>query len=178
MNRVKGSTQTERENSSGRKLPKKAITIAAAAIILIIILLILEAINSNRYAFRNNTGTDIESLVLYFENADENFYYRSDNLVECAMKAGEKRNGRFEPLSSAYMPGSFLIIEVKFEGRDKVMLYSGYFTNSFSGKINLVFDEDSANEGNITVAIKAGEGLFQSTRSTDCDETQDLFLED
>ena len=30
-------------------------------------------------------------------------------------------------------------------------------------------------DGNILMSVKAGDGLFQSTKYTDCDEVQELF---
>lgn len=173
------SRTTEQESSvKEKKLPVKIIAISAAVLLLIIVAIVIEAVNSKRYTIINETGTDIESIVLYLENEDENYYYRSDNIAELSVAAGAKESGRFETVGGGYLSGASLMLQVKFEGREEVLLYSGYFVNSFDGKIKLVFKEDSANPGNITVDIKAGTGLFQSTKNTDCDERQDLFLDE
>ena len=64
------------------------------------------------------------------------------------------------------------MIRVKFADKEEAETYAGYFTRKFTGKISLNFTEE---DGNILMSVKAGDGLFQSTKYTDCDEVQELF---
>ena len=111
------------------KLPMKPLIAIAAVLIIVIIGLVIEAVNSNRYSIKNNTGTDIESIVVYFENDSENDSYIGENLFELSIPAGEKKTGTFKKQDSPYLYGSSLMIKVNFAGREPVYLYSGYFTN-------------------------------------------------
>ncbi|MBQ9118584.1 MAG: hypothetical protein IJY09_00820 [Lachnospiraceae bacterium] len=173
------SRTTAKESSvKTENLRGKLIAAIIAVVVLVVVILVAEVAGSRRYTIINETGTDIESIVLYLENEYEDDYFRSENIAELSVAAGAKETGRFETVGGGYLTGASMMMEIKFEGRDKVLLYSGYFVNSFDGRIKLVFKEDAENPENITVDIKAGTGLFQSTRNTDCDETQDLFLDE
>ncbi len=171
------NTTNEKSSDKGNGFLVKMIAAAAAVLILIVAVIIAEAVNTRRYTIVNDTDTAIESIVLYMENEDEGYYFRSENLAELAVAANTKESGRYGELE-AYPDGASLMIEVKFAGKEKAVMYSGYFRTGFDGKIKLVFKDDKENQGNITMDIKAGHGLFMSTGSTDCDETQDLFLDE
>ena len=53
--------------------------------------------------------------------------------------------------------------------------YAGYFKRTFTGKIRIEFSDGE--NGIVLMKIKAGDGLFQSTKFTDCDETLEFFGE-
>ncbi len=164
---------TEKKNAKGnRKLPVKALAAAGAVLVLLVILLIAESANTRRIVIKNDTNKEIESVRLYFENSDEDYYFVSDDLVSTPVAAGEKYTGSFEPQNNINAPGYFLIIRVKFAGEEEIETYAGYFTRTFTGKISLAFSQE---EDNVLMNIKAGDGLFQSTRYTDCDEEQELY---
>lgn len=164
---------TEKENAKAKlKLPVKAIAAAAVVIVLLVIALLVESANTRRLVIYNETGKEIESIRMYFENTDEDFYFVSDDLINTSIPAREKYKGTFQTQSYTEAPGYFLIIRVKFAGEEEVETYAGYFTRTFTGKIKLTFTEE---DGNVLMSIKAGDGLFQSTKYTDCDEVQELF---
>lgn len=168
-------SRQEAPKSGTAKLPSRAIAAAAAVLAVVILLVVVEGVNSNRYSIRNDTGTDIEYITAYFENEGESFEYATGSLFEQSIPAGEKVTGSFEKLDSPYLAGSWLVVRVKFAGRDAVQRYAGYFTAAFNGKLKLAFRDDTETGGEIELEIKAGEGLFQSTKRTSCDEIQDLF---
>ena len=174
MNNSTGRSSTSGNNGSFMKWILAAVTV----LVITLILIVAEAVMSRTYTITNNSSENIESIIVYMEGEDEVDSYRSANLFEHSVKAGEKVGGSFEKLGDDYLPGSSLMIEVKFEGHDRVLLYSGYFVSRFDGKIKLVFEDDAKEEGNIKMAIKAGSGIFQSTEKTDCDEIIDVFSED
>lgn len=178
MKKVTETKPANQKPAEKLKLPMKPILAALAVLFIVIVLLIAEAVNMNRYSVKNNTGTDIESVVVYFENENEEYSFTGDELFVLSVPAGGKKTGSYEKQDSMYLAGSAMMIRVKFAGRDTAYLYSGYFTHAFNGKINLVFEDDKNNEGNIIVKIKAGEGLFMSTKNTNCDENWDLFLDE
>ncbi len=169
------NTPNEKSSDKGSRLGIKIAVAAVAVLLLIAVMIIAEAATSRRYTIVNDTATDIESIVLYLENEDEDYYFRSENLVEMPVAADTKESGRFEEIEP-YLSGASLMIQVKFVGKEEVVMYSGYFRAGFEGRIKIVFKDDKENPGNITADIRAGHGLFMSTGATDCDETQDLFL--
>lgn len=164
---------TKKENGNGKlKLPVGAIAAGAVVLVLIVIALLAESASTKRVVIKNDTKKEIESVRLYFENSDEDYYFVSDDLVNTPVAAGEKYSGSFEPKSNIEAPGYFLMIRVKFAGEEEIETYAGYFTRTFTGKISLTFKEDG---DNVRMSVKAGDGLFGSTKYTDCDEEQDLY---
>lgn len=155
-----------------RRLPAEAFASGIAVLILIFVALLARAANTRRIVIKNNTGQEIESIRLYFENMEENFYFLSGDLANTQIAAGANYYGKFDVQDYAQAPGYFLMIRVKFAGREEAETYAGYFTRTFTGKICLIFTEE---EDNIHMSVKAGDGLFQSTKYTDCDEVQELF---
>lgn len=163
----------KKENTKAKlKLPVKAIAVGAAVIALLVIALLAESANTRRLVIENETHKEIESIRLYFENTDEDFYFVSDDLVNTSIPANEKYKGTFQTQSYTEAPGYFLIIRVKFAGEEEIETYAGYFTRTFTGKLKLTFTQE---DESVFMSIKAGDGLFQSTKYTDCDEVQELF---
>ncbi|MDE6874760.1 MAG: hypothetical protein K2P87_09935 [Lachnospiraceae bacterium] len=164
---------TEKENTNGKlKLPVRAIAAGAVVIVLIVIALLVESANTKRIVIENDTDKDIESVRLYFENSDEDYFFMSEDLVNTPVAAGEKYTGSFQPQTNIAAPGYFLMIRVKFAGEEEIETYAGYFTRIFTGKISLDFTQK---DDNVLMGIKAGDGLFNSTKYTDCDEEQELY---
>ena len=172
---MSGQTNVMKEEGQAKKklkLPVKAIAASAAVLFLLVVALLVEAANTRRVVIKNGTERQIESIRLYFENTEEDFYFVSEDLVNTQIAAGEKYKGNFETQKYTQAPGYFLMIRVKFADKEEAETYAGYFTRTFTGKISLNFTEE---DGHILMSVKAGDGLFQSTKYTDCDEVQELF---
>lgn len=170
---MSGQTNGTKERAEEKRKPLPgAVSAGAAVLVLIVIALLAKMANTRWVVIKNETEHEIESIQLYFENSDEDFYFVSDDLVNTKVAAGRKYIGRFEAQKYTESPGYFLMIRVKFADREEAETYAGYFTRTFTGKINLAFTEK---DGSILMSIKAGDGLFQSTKYTDCDEVQELF---
>ena len=170
------NTQTGMPKEQGRtakKFPVKPLMIAGAVLALIIICMVIEAVNTRKLVIVNNTKSDIESIQLYFEDMEDDTFYILKDKQPLSVEAGSKYSGSFVSSKEMAEYGSFLMIDVKFADKEMVQTYAGYFTRTFTGKIKLEFNDSG--DGNISMDIKAGDGLFQTTKYTDCDETQELF---
>lgn len=170
------NTQSGMKNEQERKkkgFPVKLLIVAVAVLALIILCVVIEAVNTRRLVIVNNTKSDIESIQLYFEDMDDRYFYILEDKEPLFVKAGGRYSGKFLSSQELAEDGSFLMIDVKFADREIARTYAGYFTRTFTGKLKLVFND--CEDGNISMDIKAGDGLFQTTQFTDCDETQELF---
>ncbi|MDE7299601.1 MAG: hypothetical protein K2N94_12380 [Lachnospiraceae bacterium] len=167
---------TEKKGRETKKIPLKPIIAAAAVLVLIILIMAIEAVNTEKLIIKNDTSEDIEWIQLYFENTEEDSYDILTREAGVSVASGEKYSGKFKAQPGINPYGSFLMIQVKFAGRETAETYAGYFTRTFTGKIKIEFS-DAKENGIILMKIKAGDGIFQSTKFTDCDEVQELFGE-
>ena len=167
-----GKTVQKQQNK--RKIPVKLISGTVVVFVLVIAVMTIEAKNTEKLVIKNNSAVDIESISLYFEDTEEEDYDILPRDAAVSVAAGEKYTGKYTAQPGLNPYGSFLMIRVKFAGREEVQTYAGYFTRTFTGKIKIEF-MDSETDDNILMKIKAGDGLFQSTKFTDCDEVQELF---
>ncbi|MDE7060527.1 MAG: hypothetical protein K2O71_02885, partial [Lachnospiraceae bacterium] len=55
-----------------RRLPAETFAPGIAILVLIFVVLLVKAANTRRIVIKNNTGQEIESIRLYFENMEEN----------------------------------------------------------------------------------------------------------
>lgn len=174
----KGSKKTMPSGKSQveKKLPVRLIVASAVVLVLIFVVMAIEAVNTERLIIINNTAADIEWIHLYFEsmNDDDDYHDILSGTDELSIAAGQRYKGSFTAQSGFSSYRGVLIIEVKFAGMDAAGIYAGAFTRAFNGKIRLEFS-DMEDGSNILVKIKAGDGIFQSTKFTGCDETQELF---
>ncbi len=164
-----------KNGKEAKKLPVKPIAAAAAVLSVIILVMAIEAVNTEKIVIKNNTSTEIEWIQLYFENTEEDSYDILPREANISVPAGGKYSGKFEAQPGLNLYGSFLMIRVKFAGRDVAENYAGYFKRTFTGKIRIEFSDGE--NGIVLMKIKAGDGLFQSTKFTDCDETLEFFGE-
>lgn len=79
-----------------RRLPAEAFASGIAVLILIFVALLARAANTRRIVIKNNTGQEIESIRLYFENMEENFYFLSEDLANTQIAAGANYYGKFD----------------------------------------------------------------------------------
>ena len=93
---MSGQTNVMKEEGQAKKklkLPVKAIAASAAVLFLLVVALLVEAANTRRVVIKNGTERQIESIRLYFENTEEDFYFVSEDLVIRRLLRGRSTRG-------------------------------------------------------------------------------------
>ena len=174
------STVNVEKNTAGQNKGgmKTAVIVTAAVLAVIIIFAIVESSLAGTIKVINDTGYDIESLNIYFDNSIMTVVgeqqlleeYVSDDIVSSSVKAGDTLKSSFDtiPLSGTY---SGMIVEYKFADGEETEYNTGYFINNFKGRIVVKFYEEN---DNIYMSVKASTGIFGSTADTECDAVYNI----
>lgn len=151
-------------NSSSKKVVIFSIT-CAVVLLFIFGLILIENSGKGRFILTNETGRDLDRVVVGFVNAEGDF---TDLLFDSAVASGHTINEK-EDLSFSFYDGpAELAIGYTFNGTEQVMLAEGWFESEFFGKIKIRFYEKG---GNTYLSMKATEGLFGSTLRSNLDYT-------
>lgn len=168
---VKNNTKTG--DGSSKKVNGVITAIVAAGIILLIffIFMFTEALIAGRYSIVNDTSKEIESVRIYFDNSNSEYYqldiideYKTEDIISTRVAAGAEVKGSFDtvPLNST---DAGMVVAVMVDG-EEIEYNSGFFNTNFKGRIDIRFYEE---DGIVYLAVKASTGLFKSTKETGCD---------
>lgn len=155
-----------------RKIPKYPFIIVGIFLAVFVIGMIIENVNSEKIVICNDSGMDIEFIQVYFVDLNDEPHDILGLDSDLSLKNGEKYSAAFIPAEDINTEGAFLEVEVRFAGKNTIIENAGYFSRPFHGKISVSFDKT---KNGVSLDIKAGEGLFQSTANTKCDDTIELF---
>ncbi|MCH5272191.1 MAG: hypothetical protein J1E35_00825 [Lachnospiraceae bacterium] len=172
MSRVK----TRNYEYQGKKEEKKVVPnkkirtlVIGGGSLFILLLVVLVAVESglkNKIVIKNRSTHKITSLQIWYED-------NSGNMTE-VMNFGEvpakkKVTESTEELELSKILGeAWLTVQIAFEDGGKAVLQTGQFFNDFNGKISFEVSDTKTEE--LMLRLRAGEGLFNSTAVTNCDD--------
>lgn len=149
-------------------LSKKTIitVIASVAVLaLILVLVLIENSGKGRFIISNETGRDLDRVVVGFVDTEGDF---TDMLFSSPVAAGKKYDDKEDVSFTFYGSPAEMAIGYTFAGTEQVMLADGWFETEFDGKIKIRFYEKG---GKTYLSMKATDGLFGSTDRTNLDVT-------
>ncbi len=159
----KKAEETSKKNSS-----KLFIVLAALGVVLlaVVVLACIEKGMENKLIVKNKSSHNISSLHFWYEDAEGSI---TEIMQLDGIAAKESIKESTEGLALSELLGdAWLSMYIKFEDGGEATIQTGQFLYGFEGKISFVI-EDTADE-ELIVRLKAGEGLFNSTTITGCDD--------
>ena len=137
--------------------------VAGIIIIALIILVVADGLAVGGLYLENNTDRNITSLIIYFQDYDENFI---DNIYEGKLDAGEKQKMNYGTAIKYAGEAYECVVRVQFEGEEELWINDGLFETDYNGNIRIRFFQK---DGEYYLHTKAGIGIFESTQKTDMD---------
>lgn len=135
-------------------------------VLLFIVLVCIEPMFKNKLVIHNKSSHKIISLQLWYEDSNG---IVSEVMTLENVDAKEKVKDSIEALKISELYGeAWITFLITFEDGGEALLQTGQYLYGFEGKISLVISDTDADE--VKVHLQAGEGLFNSTAVTDCDD--------
>ena len=158
------------------KLNKKSIGLALGIFgilaVVAVVLICIENGMENKFVIKNKSSHAITRLSYWYEGEEDEegeVSYITEVVDFGAVDAKQKRTESTENHKISELAGeAWLCVYIEFEDGGDVLLESGQFLYDFQGKISLELKDSGENE--VTAWLKAGEGLFNSTAVTGCDD--------
>lgn len=143
-----------------------AMGVLGAVLLLVIVLVCIEKSMENKIIVKNKSSHDITNIQIWYEDENEDI---TDVLDLGAVASKEKVKDSTENLElSQFVGDAWLSVQIEFEDGGKALIQTGQFLYGFKGKISLEIDDTKYEE--VMLHLKAGEGLFNSTAVTGCDD--------
>ncbi|MBR6535605.1 MAG: hypothetical protein IKT67_00215 [Lachnospiraceae bacterium] len=171
MSKVKKNNyvyQSKKEETSGFWNKKLCFLLAAIVVVIVgvVALICVEKGMRNKLVVNNRSSHNITGLEFWYEDANGDYI---DIMALDSVAAKEKVTKSTEDLALSELTGeAWLSIQIKFEDGGEALLQTGQFLYGFDGKIS--FELADTKDEEVLVRIKAGEGLFNSTTITGCDD--------
>lgn len=142
------------------------IGIGMTLIVLCIVLVCIEPAFKNKLVINNRSSHKITSLQIWYEDSEGNV---SKSMEFENIDAKEKIKDSTESLELTKFVGeAWITLQIEFEDGGEALLQTGHFLNEFEGKIT--FEISDTKTEDLKLHVQAGEGLFNSTVVTDCDD--------
>lgn len=171
MSKVKTNNymyQSKKMEETPRMSPKKlyyALGALGLLMLAVIVLVCVESSMANKLVVNNKSSRNITGLQFWYEDAEGEYL---DIMKFDSVAPKQKIKESTEELALSELQGdAWLSVQIEFEDGGKALVQTGQFLYGFEGKIS--FEIDDAGE-EVIVRIKAGEGLFNSTAITGCDD--------
>ncbi len=149
-----------------KKIRNIVIGAGGLLILLLIVLVCIESGLKNKIVIRNRSGHDIISLRIWYE---DNYGTMTEVMDFGAVTAKQKLTESTEKLELSDLLGEgWLTVQIAFADGGEAVLQTGQFLNDFNGKITLEIADTRAED--LMLRLQAGEGLFNSTAGTNCDD--------
>lgn len=172
MSKVKTNNyvyQSKKEEEAPRRNNKKLyfwIAAIVALLAVVVALICIEKSMENKLVVNNKSSHNITGLQFWYEDANGDYI---DIMEFDSVAAKEKIKESTEDLALSELTGeAWLSIQIKFEDGGEALLQTGQFLYGFDGKIS--FEIADTKDEELLVRIKAGEGLFNSTTITGCND--------
>ncbi len=172
MSKVKTNNyvyQSKKEDAVPKGKHSKLILAAVVlglVLITVISLLCIEKGMENKLVVKNKSSHNITELQFWYEDANGDI---TDIMTFDEVKAKESIKESTEGLALSELQGeAWLSVWVVFEDGGEALVQTGQFLYGFDGKIS--FEIADTKDEDLIVRIKAGEGLFNSTAITGCDD--------
>jgi len=147
---------------------KLYLILAAIGVVLLatVFLICVERSMANKIVVKNKSSHNITSLEFWYEDVNEEY---TDIMTFDGVASKETVKKSIEGLALSELVGeAWLSVYMEFEDGGKVLLQTGQFLHDFEGKIS--FELADTDDEELIVRLKAGEGLFNSTAVTGCDD--------
>lgn len=141
--------------------------IAAVAVMLIVVLLCVEKSMQNKIVIKNKSSHDITSLKFWYEDEDGRITDAMD-LGSIKAKGKVSKSTESLALSELVVGDAWISVYIVFDDGGEAVVQTGQFLYDFDGKISLVISDTDEEE--LMLHLKAGEGLFNSSSTTGCDD--------
>ncbi len=172
MSKVKTNNyvyQSKKAEETPRYSSKKLyLILALIAVVLagVVALVCIEKSMENKLVVNNRSSHNITGLQFWYEDSNGDYI---DIMSFDSVPSKQKIKESTEELALSELQGeAWLSIQVKFEDGGEALLQTGQFLYGFDGKIS--FEIADTKDEEVLVRIKAGEGLFNSTTITGCDD--------
>ena len=172
MSKVKTNNymyQSKKAEETPHRSNKRLYLLIAAVVVLlagVIALVCIEKSMQNKLVVNNKSSHNITGLQFWYE--DENGDY-IDIMEFDSVAAKEKVTESTADLALSELTGeAWLSVQIQFEDGGEALLQTGQFLYGFDGKIS--FELADTKDEELIVRIKAGEGLFNSTTITGCND--------
>jgi len=161
--------QSKKTETVSRKSPMKlyaALAVLGLFLAAVVALICVEKGMENKLVVNNKSSHNIVGLQFWYEDESGDVI---DIMDFDAIAAKEKRKESTEGLALSELQGeAYLSVYITFEDGGEALLQTGQFLYGFDGKIS--FELADTKDEEVLVRIKAGEGLFNSTTITGCDD--------
>ena len=149
-----------------KKIRNIIIGAVALFVVLFAVLACIESMVKNKLVIHNKSSHKITSLEIWYED-DEAIV--SEVLTVTDIEAKEKLTESIEALKISDLYGeAWLTLQITFEDGGKALLQTEQYLNNFEGKIS--FEISDTEYEDLELHLQAGEGIFNSTAITDCDD--------
>lgn len=156
-----------KKGSSGFSGKLAFILLSVGIVVLFIVLICVEAFMGNKITIRNKSSHKIASLKIWYE--DDIGTITDDILEFSEIESKAKIVESIKSLGLSELRGqAWLTVRIRFEDGGEAELQSGQILNDFKGRLSLEVSDTSGEE--ILLRMKAGEGIFNSSSATDCDD--------
>lgn len=160
------SKKTEEATQGNFKTLYFALAALGVFLLLFVVLICVEKGMANRLIVDNKSSHDITQLRFWYEDADGEVI---DIMEFEDVLSKTERNESTENLALSELVGeAFLSVYIKFKDGGEAILQTGQFLNGFEGKISFEIADTKGED--LMIRLKAGEGLFNSTTVTGCDD--------
>ncbi len=157
--------QEETTRGSYKKL-YYALAALGAFLLMVVVLICVENGMANKLIVNNKSSHDIEELRFWYEDANGGIIDVMD--FEDVLSKTERKESTESLALSELVGEAWLSVYMKFEDGGEAILQTGQFLYGFEGKISFEIADTKGED--LIIRLKAGEGLFNSTTVTGCDD--------
>lgn len=149
-----------------KKKLSMVLALIAAFFVVVIALICIEKGMENKIVAKNKSSHNITKLHFWYSDQYENL---TDIMDFGSLDAKQTKKASTEDKNLSELRGEvYLAVEMEFEDGGKAVLETGQFLRDFKGKIS--FEITDTDEEDLMIRLKAGEGIFNSTTVTGCDD--------
>ena len=158
----------KKEEAPKQDFKKIYFALAALGVLLltVVILVCVEKGMENKLIVQNKSSHTIKKLQFWYEDENGGITDIMD-FDDVLPKTERKESTENLPLSEL-MGDSWLSVYMVFEDGGEALVQTGQFLYDFEGRIS--FELDDTKDEELILRLKAGEGLFNSTAITGCDD--------
>ena len=173
MSKVKAKNygyQSKKTEEPPRISKKTSYMILAGIVVLLglfAVLILVEKGLENQIIVKNKSSHNITKLHFWYEDAEGNCL--DVMTFDEGVKAKERISESTEELALSELSGeAFLSVRIEFEDGGSAVVQTGHFLYGFNGRIS--FEVSDTKREELALHLKAGEGLFNSSAVTGCDD--------
>ncbi len=174
MSKVKAKNfEYQSKKKAEEETPRKSnkvfyivLALICAFLVCFVALVCVEKSMENKIIVDNRSSHNISKLTFWYE-AEEGEV--TDIMEFSNVGSKEKRTESTEELALSELTGeAWLSVLIEFETGEESLIQTGQFLYDFGGKIS--FELEDTKDEDLMVRLKAGEGLFNSSARTGCDD--------